>query len=142
MEYMIMSAAPAVKSAYETVVGPEPLSELSKKAVVDFEHFVHDYLRARKIEQYIKDNSVKFEILSEERFAHNKRLIHWPEVQVTPEEIAKLDPELRNKILVEAIHLGVLGPYHPDHDKALRLHAEERHEEISAKPEPTAAAPQ
>ncbi|MBP7722807.1 MAG: hypothetical protein KA155_09765 [Alphaproteobacteria bacterium] len=125
-----MSAAPAISPTYQSaaqpVAGPEPLSELSKRAVADFDHFVHDYLRARKIEQFQRDNPLKFEILSEVRFAHNERLIHWKEVQVTPEEIAELDPEIRNKILVEAIHLGVLGPYHPEHDEALRLHARER----------------
>ncbi len=133
-----MGAAPAISTAYESAskpeVGPEPLSELSKRAVADFDHFVHDYLRARKIDQLKKDNPLRFEILTEVHFAHNERLIHWKEVQVTPEEIEELDPKIRNKILVEAIHLGVLGPYHPEHDKALSLHAEEREEELKPKP--------
>ncbi len=136
-----MSAAPAISTAYESAskpeVGPEPLSELSKRAVADFDHFVYNYLRTRKIET-LRENPEKFERFSEKHFARGERIVHWPRVQPKQREIAKLDPELRNKILVEAIHLGALGPYHPEHDRALLLHAQERQKEISAKPEPVA----
>ncbi len=134
MEYMIMSAAPAMNPDSLVAKDPQPLDELSARAVKDFEHFAHDHLRARKVEQFKKDDPVKFEILLVERFAHNSRLIHWPEVQVTEEEVKAITPEVRNKILVEAIHLGALGPYHPEHDEALRLHAESISKEREAQP--------
>ena len=130
-----MSAAPAISTAYESAskpeVGPEPLSELSKRAVADFEHFVHNYLRTQKIET-LRNDPAKFERFSKKH--GDERLIDWPRVQVRQKEIVNLDDELRNKILVEAVHIGALGPYHPEHDKALALHAKEREEELRPKP--------
>ena len=128
-----MSAAPAISPTYQSaaqpVAGPEPLSELSKRAVADFDHFVYIYLRTQKIET-LRNDPAKFKKFSKKH--GDERLIDWPRVQVKKREITDLDDELRNKILVEAVHLGALGPYHPEHDKALALHAKEREEELKS----------
>lgn len=130
-----MSAAPAISPTYQSVAqpvaGPEPLSELSKRAVADFDHFVYIYLRTQKIET-LRNDPAKFEKFSKKH--GDERLIDWPRVQVKKREITDLDDELRNKILVEAVHLGALSPYHPDHKEAIRLHGEERQKELRPKP--------
>jgi hypothetical protein len=143
MEYMIMSAAPAVNPDFFATAkpeskkdpAPETLSEASERAIREFDAFTVNFLRTRYLEKMKAGmGEEKFDALSKKR---EERLVHWKEVTVDEKDIAKISPAQRDEILIEAVHLGMLCPHHPDHERAVELHNESMKRERAKTPQLT-----
>lgn len=125
-----MSPEPSVSAVQAEAANPHT-KELRDKAITDFDHYLVDYLKKRKVEALQADPEA-FEKASQKN--PGARLFDWAEVQITEEELEKLTDEQRNEILLEAVHFGMLSPYHPEREKAARLHEEQTQRERASTP--------